>query len=89
MIIQCIKKCLHNIPPHDSVLSVNASALTTHSEILPYLNTISLRHCHRLDKHSDNSPQPRPLLVTLNKANEVSYILAQEKHCHPGEYIIH
>lgn len=47
----------------------------------------SIRDCHRLGKYANNSPRPRPLLVSLNSTADVYNILSK-RHNSPSPITI-
>ena len=51
------------------------------------IDNFSIRICHRLGKYKEHAPSPRPILVTFNRASDVSHILHKRSSL-PSNFVI-
>ena len=78
-VIHGLDECPDGTPRRDrAALDKKAIVLSIQKKI-PSFNTLSIRDCRRLGKYerpSTSSRRPRPILVTMNRASDVSLVLS-------------
>ena len=79
LVIFGLDECPGSTPCRERIALDEEAVVHSLQQKIPSFTALSVRDCHRLGKyeHSDHSRRrPRPILVTLNRASDVSLVLS-------------
>ena len=89
IVIYGIPECPKGTPRYDRFHMDDQSATKVISTILPTFTSLGINDCYRLGRYDDSKPRSRPILVKLNRASDVSQILAKKSMLYSSAFRVH